>query len=161
MAKRSNVKVLPYALLTTLLIVADQWSKAWVIENLKPYTSKPLVGELLKTYLVWNDSAAFSIGFGITWIFTIISSVATLVILWLLLKTTSFAWRLTLAILLAGVVGNLIDRLFRAPGFPIGKVVDFLQIPFNFPIFNLADVFISGSMVAVVVLIMRGKKING
>jgi signal peptidase II len=114
----------------------------------------------LKFYLVWNDSAAFSISLGATWIFTIVSTVAAIIIVVLLFKTKSMAWHLTLSILLAGVVGNLSDRLFRAPGFPVGKVVDFLQLPLNFPVFNVADICITGSMTAVVILVMRGTKLG-
>lgn len=159
MAKRSPLKLAPYLLISTGLLLADQASKIWALENLKPYESVPFVGEILKLYLVWNDSAAFSIGFGVTWVFTAISSVAALLILWLIIKTNSNVWRATLAVLWAGVLGNLIDRLFREPGFPSGKVVDFLQLPFGFPVFNVADICITGSMTAVVILIMRGKKL--
>jgi signal peptidase II len=62
--------------------------------------------------------------------------------------------------LLAGVTGNLADRLFREPGFAVGKVVDFLQLPFNFPVFNVADICITGSMTVVVILVMRGIKLG-
>lgn len=151
---------LSYFLLTFLLFAADQASKAWALASLQPFQGQPFIGEILKFYLVWNDSAAFSISLGATWIFTIISSVATLVIVWLLLRTKSKAWRLTLSILLAGVTGNLADRLFREPGFAVGKVVDFLQLPFNFPVFNIADICISGSMTVVVILVMRGIKLG-
>lgn len=146
--------------MTLALFAIDQGTKAWALANLKPYEGKPFLGEILKLYLVWNDSAAFSISLGATWVFTIISSVATLVILWLLFRTKENSWKWTLAILLAGVVGNLADRLFREPGFPIGKVVDFLQLPFNFPVFNVADICISASMTFVVILVMRGIKLG-
>lgn len=149
-----------YLILTVILFAVDQGTKAWALANLQPFQGKPFIGELLKFYLVWNDSAAFSLSLGATWVFTIISSVATLVIIWLLLRTPSKAWRFTLSILLAGVVGNLADRLFRAPGFPVGKVVDFLQLPFNFPVFNIADICISGAMTVVAVLVMRGVKLG-
>ena len=161
MATRSKAnKGLPYLILTLVLLAADQGSKAWALATLPPFQGKPFIGELLKFYLVWNDSAAFSISLGATWIFTIISSVATLVIIWLLFRTKSKAWRWTLAILLAGVTGNLADRLFREPGFAVGKVVDFLQIPFSFPVFNVADICITGSMTVVVILVMRGIKLG-
>ncbi len=161
MATRSKTrKTVLYLVLTVFLFAIDQATKAWALSTLPPFQGKPFIGEVLKFYLVWNDSAAFSIGFGATWIFTIISSVATLVVIWLMLRTPSKAWRLTLAILLAGVVGNLADRLFRAPGFPVGKVVDFLQLPFNFPVFNVADICITSSMTAVVILVMRGIKLG-
>jgi signal peptidase II len=159
MAKRSQLILAPYLALSFALLIADQATKMWALDNLEPYVGVPFIGEVLKLYLVWNDSAAFSIGFGVTWIFTLISSIAALVILVLILKTKSNVWRATLSVLWAGVIGNLIDRLFREPGFPSGKVVDFLQLPFGFPVFNVADICISGSMTIVVILIMRGQKL--
>lgn len=159
MANRAKTKILVYLPLTITLLIADQWSKAWALSELKPYEGRPFIGDILKLYLVWNDSAAFSIGFGATWVFTIISSIATLVIVWLLAKARDNSWRITLSILLAGVVGNLADRLFRDPGFPVGRVVDFLQLPFGFPVFNVADICITGSMTMVVIFTMRGKKL--
>lgn len=159
MPRRSTLKLAPYLLFGALLLAIDQITKVWALENLSPYQGIPFIGEILKLYLVWNDSAAFSIGFGVTWIFTLISSIAAVVIMFLIFKTNSKAWRLTLSILLAGVLGNLFDRLFRDPGFPNGHVVDFLQLPFGFPVFNVADICITGSMTAVVFLIMRGIKI--
>lgn len=159
-ARSKNRSAIQWLVLTVALFAVDQASKAWALASLKEYQSTPFLGEVLKFYLVGNDSAAFSISLGATWVFTIISSLATLVIIWLLLKTKSAAWSATLAILLAGVVGNLADRLFRAPGFPVGKVVDFLQIPFNFPIFNFADICITTSMTVVVILVMRGIKLR-
>lgn len=155
-----TIKTVQYLVLTVILFAVDQGTKAWALATLPPFEGKPFIGDLLKFYLVWNDSAAFSISFGATWVFTIISSIAALVVIWLMLRTPSKAWRLTLAVLLAGVVGNLADRLFRSPGFPIGKVVDFLQLPFNFPVFNVADICITGSMTAVVILVMRGIKLR-
>ena len=159
-SKASKVSPFPFLLLSVLLIAVDQATKIWALESLVPFSSKPFIGEVLKFYLVWNDSAAFSLSLGATWIFTIISSVAALVIIWLLLRTASKSWMVTLSVLLGGVVGNLADRLFREPGFPIGKVVDFLQLPFNFPVFNVADICITFSMTAVVVLVMRGVKLG-
>jgi signal peptidase II len=159
MAKRRALKLYPFLLLTLGLLAIDQFSKAWALDNLQPYTSVPFLGEVLKLNLVWNDAAAFSIGFGATWIFTIISSLAGLVILALLIRTKELVWKATLSVLLAGVLGNLGDRLFREPGFAVGKVVDFFQLPFGFPVFNVADICISVAMTVVVILIMRGKKL--
>jgi signal peptidase II len=159
MAKRRALKLYPFLLLTLGLLAIDQFSKAWALDNLQPYTSVPFLGEVLKLNLVWNEAAAFSIGFGATWIFTIISSLAGLVILALLIRTKELVWKATLSVLLAGVLGNLGDRLFREPGFAVGKVVDFFQLPFGFPVFNVADICISVAMTVVVILIMRGKKL--
>jgi signal peptidase II len=62
---------------------------------------------------------------------------------------------------LGGVGGNLIDRLFREPGFPNGHVVDFIQIPFNFPIFNIADMAISSAAFLIALRVVRGEKFGG
>lgn len=64
-------------------------------------------------------------------------------------------------IFLGGVVGNLIDRLIREPSFGNGHVVDFIQIPFDFPIFNLADIFIVSMAILAVIRVMRGEHLGG
>lgn len=56
----------------------------------------------------------------------------------------------------AGIVGNLLDRLLRPPGVLRGHVVDFFQLP-HFAIFNVADIFITGTAVAMLVLAFRGE----
>jgi signal peptidase II len=139
-----------------LVIAIDQLAKLLVIENLKPGQPTAVLGDLLKFVLVYNDSAAFSLGFGATWIFAITSSIATLVIIGLAPRLETMAWSITGGVALGGVVGNLVDRLFREPGFGVGHVVDFISIPFNFPIFNLADVAIVAVAVVVVVRVMQG-----
>ena len=161
MAKRRALKLYPFLVLSLGLLALVQLTKVGALDTLTPYESVPFIGEVLKLNLVWNEAAAFSIGFGATWIFTIISSLASLVILTLLIRTKDLVWKATLSVLLAGVLGNLGDRLFREPGFAVGKVVDFFQLPFGFPVFNVADICISGAMTVVVILIMRGKKLMG
>lgn len=138
----------------------DQFLKNFLIENLKPGQPIDFLGSLVKLNLVFNDSAAFSIGFGATWIFTIISSSAVLVLIWFSFKIETTGWALMAGVLLGGVTGNLIDRLIREPGFAVGHVVDYIQIPFNFPIFNLADIAIFIICSLSVVRVMRGDQIG-
>jgi signal peptidase II len=143
-----------------LVVTLDQLTKLAALEFLTPGASKPFIGELLKLYLIRNDSAAFSIGMGQTWIFTILSSLAAAALLWYGPKVKTRGWALIAGGLLGGVVGNLIDRITREPGFPNGHVIDFLQLPFGFPIFNIADSAIVISMSIVVIRILRGHKIG-
>ena len=142
------------------VIILDQATKYLAIENLEPYQSVDVLGQLLKFTLVYNDSAAFSIGFGITWIFTILSSVAAIVLLWVSRKIETRGWAIMAGVLLGGVVGNLIDRLTRDPGFAVGHVVDFLQLPFGFAVFNVADVAIVVTASLTVIRVMRGDSIG-
>jgi signal peptidase II len=148
-----------YLILVAVGVVAiDQLTKFLALKFLTEGASKPLIGEVLKLYLIRNDSAAFSIGFGQTWFFTIFSSLAVLALLWFGPRVQTRGWAIICGLLLGGVVGNLIDRIFRQPGFPNGQVIDFLQIPFNFPIFNVADTAIVVSMGIFAIRIMRGHK---
>ena len=146
--------------LALFVIALDQFFKAVCLQTLTPGVPQNFIGTFVQLNLVFNDSAAFSIGFGATWIFTIISSIAALVLIWYSFKIKSNSWSIMGGILLGGVSGNLIDRLIRDPGFGIGYVIDYLQIPFNFPVFNLADMAIVSICSLTVIRIMRGDEIG-
>jgi signal peptidase II len=162
LATKPTKRGLLLAFVTTgwVLVTLDQWAKFMVIESLTPGRPVRIFGDLLKFVLVYNDSAAFSIGFGMTWIFTILSTIAALAIIWYSSKLETIGWAVTGGLALGGVVGNLIDRLIRPPGFGQGHVVDFISIPFNFPIFNVADMAIVAVACIVVIRIMRGTPIG-
>jgi signal peptidase II len=142
------------------VIALDQFLKNYLILKLEEGTPIDFIGSLVRLNLVYNDSAAFSIGFGATWIFTIISSVAVLVLLWFSRKIETTGWAIMAGVLLGGVSGNLIDRYLREPGFAIGHVVDYIQIPLNFPIFNVADMAIFLICSISVIRVMRGDQIG-
>lgn len=150
-----------YLIVALVLIALDQLTKNIAIANLELGVSYPVMGELLSWRLIYNDSAAFSLGFGYTWILAVISSVATLGTIWFARKIVTVSWSLMAGLFLAGVVGNLIDRLIRDPGFGNGHVVDFIQIPFDFPVFNLADIFIVSAASLTVIRVFRGEHIGG
>jgi signal peptidase II len=143
-----------------LVIAADQFVKNYLIATLPPGTPIDFVGSIVQLNLVFNDSAAFSIGFGATWIFTILSSAAVLVLIWYSFKIETIGWAIMAGVLLGGVTGNLIDRLLREPGFAVGHVVDYIQVPFNFPIFNIADMAIFIICSLSVIRILRGDQIG-
>jgi signal peptidase II len=142
-------------------IAIDQFTKNLAIATLELGTSYPVLGDVLSWRLLYNDSAGFGLGFGYTWILAVISAAATLATIWYSRKLNSISWALMIGVFLGGVVGNLIDRLIREPSFGNGHVVDFIQIPFNFPIFNLADIFIVSMAFLSVVRVMRGENLGG
>lgn len=162
MAKKRVVGRFALAVVITasIVILLDQWSKAVALANLQPGELVPFIGHLVQLRLAFNDSAAFSLGFGITWIFTIISSLAALAILWFSQKIETLSWALMAGVLLGGVVGNLIDRITRATGFADGTVIDFIQLPFNFAIFNIADMAIVITCTLGAIRLIRGEQIG-
>ena len=144
-----------------MLVTVDQVTKELAIASLKLGIDYPVISDVLTWRLVYNDSAAFSLGFGRTWILAVISTAAMLAVIWFARRITSTSWALMAGVFLAGVVGNLIDRLTREPSFGNGHVVDFIKIPFNFPVFNLADIFIVSMAILTVIRVFRGEHIGG
>ncbi len=143
-----------------IVILSDQLVKNILIENLRPGFPQPFLGEIVRLNLAYNDGAAFSIGSGATWIFTLISSAAFIYLVIYSFRIETTGWSIMAGVFLGGISGNLIDRLFREPGFAMGYVVDYIQIPFNFPIFNLADSAIFCICSLAVIRIMRGDQIG-
>lgn len=150
-----------YLIVALVLIGFDQFTKNLAIASLDIGVNYPVIGEVLTWRLVYNDSAAFSLGFGYTWILAVISSIAALATIWFARRITSMSWQIMTGVFLAGVVGNLIDRLIREPSFGNGHVIDFIRIPFNFPVFNLADIFIVSMAVLTVIRVYRGENLGG
>jgi len=142
--------------LAALVILIDQVSKILALEYLEPGLIKPIIGDLLGLTLARNDSAAFSLGFGATWIFAITSSIAALVLIGARNKLQTKSWLTLGGVLLGGIIGNLIDRFAQSPYFGSGHVIDFFVIPFNFPIFNVADISISGTITISMIMYIRG-----
>jgi len=143
------------------VITLDQLTKEFALRFLELYEPMPVLPSILNFTLAFNDRAAFSLGGANTWVFTLMASLACLVLLWLGPKFKTKTWLILGGFALGGVGGNLIDRLFRDPGFPNGHVVDFIQIPFNFPIFNIADMAISSAAFLIALKVVRGEKFGG
>ena len=157
-AHRSVLAVLASTAVGIVLI--DQVTKAWAVAYLQPRIEGgegPLyiIDPLLRLTYVENTGAAWGMGAGYTWIFTIVAVVVGVVIVRFARTITSRAWALALGGLLGGLLGNLIDRLTRPPGPGLGSVVDFIGLP-NFPVFNVADIAITCSAVAMIILAWRG-----
>jgi signal peptidase II len=119
-----------------------------------------LVGSVLQLNLTRNSGAAFSIGTGATWILTAIACSVVVFVVVTARRLGSRGWALALGLLLGGSLGNLTDRMFRAPGPGRGQVVDFLQLP-HYPIFNIADSAIVSAAVLIAVMAFRGVGIDG
>jgi signal peptidase II len=163
---RTAAKASPRVLIVLVLValaalILDQGSKYLVVTSLKPDEVVPVLGDLLQFQFVKNPGAAFSIGNAYTWIFSILASAVTVFIVWFARRIRSLGWAIVFGLLLGGVIGNLIDRLFREPGFGVGHVIDFLRIPLLPAIFNIADTAIVVSMGLFLILTLRGVALDG
>lgn len=144
-----------------IAIVADQATKYAAEHFLSGGQVVNVIGEVLRFRLAYNEAAAFSLGFGATWILAAISSIAVLLLLWYGPKAKTQLWSVIAGLVLGGAAGNWIDRVFKEPAFFSGHVVDFIQIPFNFPIFNLADSFLVIGIGLAMIRTLKGDEVGG
>jgi lipoprotein signal peptidase len=142
------------------VLAADVISKAIVVAQMADHAPIRLLGGLLTITLTRNGGAAFSIGTSMTIVFTAIAVGVVVYILRAARNLRSIGWAITLGLLLGGATGNLLDRIFRAPGPFQGHVVDWIQLP-DWPVFNLADSSIVCAGVLVVLLALRGIRLDG
>ena len=119
----------------------DQWTKVLVVENIPLYGHMEFLPDFLSFTYVQNTGAAFSSFKGMQWLFLVVFIVFTVGVVWEFIKkkmpfTTFERW--CIAAIYAGGLGNMIDRL------RFGYVVDMIKTEFmNFPVFNVADSFIT------------------
>lgn len=125
-----------------VVAVSDQAIKQLMVSWLEPGEHVSVIGDWFRFYLLFNPGAAFSMGQNSTWLFTTIQLVFVLGALWFGPRVGSRWEALGLALIAGGALGNLIDRLFRPPGFWFGHVVDYISVG-RFAVFNLADASIT------------------
>jgi signal peptidase II len=143
-----------------LVLAADIVSKVIVVATLSDRTPIRLLGGLLTLRLTRNPGAAFSIGTSMTIVFTAIAVGVIIFIVRSARRIYSLPWAVALGLLLGGAMGNLADRIFRAPGPFRGWVVDWIELP-HWPVFNLADSAIVCGGVLMVLLATRGHRLDG
>lgn len=140
----------------------DQVAKHLVSTRMSEGQTITLIDHVLYLTYVRNAGAAFSMASGATWVFSVLAAAVAVAIVVVARRISSARWALVFGLLLAGVLGNLTDRLFREPSFGLGHVVDFISTPWMMPaIYNVADVGIVVAMVLFIVLTIMGIGLNG
>ena len=128
-------------IVTILLIAIDQITKYIALTNLKPISSIVFIEGFMDFTFVENRGAAFGILEGQRWFFVVITVIISVAIIYAFFKLPykkEYIWlRVSFVLILAGAIGNVIDRFFR------GYVVDFFEFTFmNWPVFNVADIYV-------------------
>lgn len=157
--------VLLLAGLALFVIVLDLLTKIIVVSTLTPGSSVRTLGGLVYLSLIRNAGAAFSMATGMTWVLSLVVIAVIVGIVRMAARLRSFAWAVALGLVLGGAVGNLIDRVFRAPGFLRGHVVDFISVfgpdGKHFAIFNVADSAITCGGAVLVLTALSGIDADG
>ncbi|MCQ9367012.1 signal peptidase II [Brevibacterium sp. 91QC2O2] len=137
-----------------LVVLADQATKALAVAFLAGRPRVPVLGDLAGLTFLRNPGAALGLGSNTTWLFAVIAIIVFAAILISVRRLRSVTWGAGLGLLLGGLVGNLIDRLFRAPGVFHGAVVDFIDLYFF--VCNVADIAITGAAVLIIIASLKG-----
>ncbi|WP_084297958.1 signal peptidase II [Actinoplanes friuliensis] len=157
--------VLVLAITALVAVVVDQVVKHLSTNGLTEGEPVRILGGLIYLSLLRNSGAAFSLGSGYTWVFPLVTLVVIGWIGWMTRKLRSVPWAIALGLVLGGALGNLGDRLFRAPGPFQGHVVDMVSLfgPYgeHFAVFNIADSCLSVGVVLAVLLELTGRQRDG
>jgi signal peptidase II len=135
------------------IVVLDQATKSWAVSALAE-GPKNVIGDTVVLELTRNGGSAFSRFQGITPILAVGAIIVTIVLMRVLRGVTDRVLVIGLTLVLGGALGNLGDRIFRAPGFLRGHVVDFVAVGW-WPVFNVADSCITIGGVLLVVHSLR------
>lgn len=149
-----------FAVLAVVVLLADLATKEIAVARFSAQDPVELLGGFLTLTLTYNSGAAFSIGQGYPWVFTLIATAVVAYILWMSRRIHSTVWAVALGLIAGGATGNLVDRFFRDPAPLHGHVVDWIQVP-NWPVFNVADSGIVCGGVLAVWLAFRGINLDG
>ena len=145
------------ALLAAGIVALDQWTKALTVAQIPLWGKVPVLDGLFHFTYVQNTGAAFSTLLGQQWLFALVFVIFTALVLWELRKK-SLGLKMfeywCIAAIWAGGLGNMIDRI------RLGYVVDMIAVEFiTFPVFNVADCFITcGCVLLVAHLILFNKE---
>ncbi|MDO8646702.1 MAG: signal peptidase II [Candidatus Planktophila sp.] len=121
-----------------LVWILDLATKAWAVSQLAHREPIKILGSFFQLTFVRNSGAAFSIASNATLLLSLFGIIVALGVIYFAPKITSKGWSVVLGLVLGGVLGNLMDRIFREPSFLRGHVIDWMQFP-HWPIFNIAD----------------------
>ena len=134
-----RTKILFFVLPSLVVLFIDQLTKSIAVAKLESKEPVELFWTL-QLNLIRNPGASFSIGENLTPIISTIAILASLAIAYLGLRETNLRIKFLFGVVLGGVLGNVVDRIFRkGDGFLSGEVVDFIDFQW-WPIFNFADV---------------------
>jgi signal peptidase II len=150
------------SVIAVLVLAVDIATKTLAVAELEGREPAELFGGLVWLTVVRNPGAAWSMA---TWILSLIAITVVIVLIRVARRLRSTGWAVALGLVLGGAVGNLVDRVFRAPGPLRGHVVDMVSLvrPDGsfFPVFNAADSAVCCGGILLVLLALTGRELDG
>jgi len=137
-----------FSLLFLFLVILDQVTKLAVASHFPLYSSTGIIGDILRLTFVKNPGAAFSLSFGNQYVMIAVTILVIVLLAVLIHRGTirpgNLAGKISLVMIFAGAIGNLIDRIWA------GEVTDFIDMGIGihrWPVYNFADIYVTIGMV--------------
>ncbi len=147
--------IIVFAAVSVFVIALDQITKAAVYKNIQYGSSVVLIPGLLEISHVHNTGAAWGFMSSHTGILSAVTAVTCIFLAFLFFQGRKVLFKVSMAMVITGAVGNLIDRVFR------GFVIDFIRVwifKYEFPNFNVADSSITIGCVLLVISVLASGK---
>ncbi|KAA1378691.1 signal peptidase II [Aeromicrobium fastidiosum] len=154
---RTHVRL--FAAVALVALVLDQVTKVLAVEKLQGRDSIELIPGLLSLSFLRNPGAALSTGAGFTLVLSLIAIAVCIGVIRIAPRLRDRGWAVGLGLLLAGALGNLMDRIFREPSPLKGHVVDFID--YGVFVGNVADIALTLAALIIVWRAWRGVRIDG
>ncbi len=159
MTKKTVVNLIIDLIFAILLVISDQYTKAWAVVNLKDKPAIPIIPGILELNYLENKGAAFGMLQNQRIFFVFVAVVILACIVYILIKAPCTRRYVILHILLSliagGAVGNMIDRV------SLNYVVDFIYFKvIDFPIFNFADIYVTVATAVLIIILLFVYKEN-
>ena len=153
------------AVVAPLALALDILTKTLMVANQEGKAPIRVLGGAIYLDVIRNPGAAFSMATGMTWILSLIAVAVVVALIVVAPRLRSTGWAIGLGLVLAGALGNLLDRIFRTPGVLQGHVVDFISVfgPYGqyFAVFNIADSCICVGGALIVLMAILGRDYDG
>ncbi|MGW0043079.1 signal peptidase II [Rhodococcus sp. NPDC003348] len=159
-AGRHPLRMRMLVVIAAVVLVLDLVTKIAAVRFIEPGNPIHIIGDVVTLKLIRNPGAAFSMATGMTWLLTLVAIAVVVAVIKIGRTLRSPWWALGLGLVLGGALGNLIDRIFRAPGPLQGHVVDFVSVGW-WPVFNVADSGVVCGAILLVLLTLFGINPDG
>lgn len=147
------------------VVALDLVAKQLTVAHLADAEPVKLLGGAVYLVHVTNSGAAFGLGDSYTFVFPVVGVAVIGWVGWLAQRLRSLPWATSLALISGGAAGNLVDRIFRAPGPLVGEVIDMISLfdPYGrvWPVFNVADAALVVGVVLTVWWELTGRRRDG
>lgn len=153
--KTNKFNYLIYLFIVVSLVSLDQYTKSIILNYFELYESKTIIDGFFSLTYVQNFGAGFSIMQNARTTFLIITPICLVGFTYLFIKSSDKLSKTALLLMISGTIGNFIDRIVRVY---VVDFLDFIIFGWDFPIFNVADIFLTIGVCLYIIALIKEEK---